>query len=172
MNFRICSLLLACCVFPCACVTAIAQETNDGQEKEVAEIAHDEAALRADVEKNFKKKVGAFVNKYCINCHGPRPEAGINLRSALNTPGTASSALHWKKSVANVRVHDMPPDHANKIPTEDERDEFIEWIGKLGHRVSGISQIISQRDAQDVLIFDDEYLQLWHITRGFLRCAA
>ena len=131
MNFRICSLLLACCVFPCACVTTIAQETNNGQEKEVAEIAHDEAALRADVEKNFKKKVGAFVNKYCIDCHGPRPEAGINLRSALNTPGTASSALHWKKSVANVRVHDMPPDHADKIPTEDERDEFIEWIGKL-----------------------------------------
>ena len=91
----------------------------------------DEAALRADAEKTFKEKVGPFVNKYCISCHGPRPEAGINLRSALRSPGAASSFLHWKKAVANVKVHDMPPDHADKIPSDEERRQFIEWIGKL-----------------------------------------
>ena len=96
-----------------------------------AEADDDEAALRADAEKTFKEKVEPFVNKYCISCHGPRPEAGINLRSALRSPGATSSFLHWKKAVANVKVHDMPPDHADKIPTDDERRQFIEWIGKL-----------------------------------------
>ena len=91
----------------------------------------DEAALRADTEKTFKEKVGPFVNKYCISCHGPRPEAGINLRSALKSPGAASSFQHWKKAVANVKVHDMPPDYADEIPTDDERRQFVEWIGKL-----------------------------------------
>jgi len=91
----------------------------------------DEAALRADAEKTFKEKVGPFVNKYCVSCHGPRPEAGINLRSALKSPGATSSFLHWKKAVANVKVHDMPPDHADKIPTDEERHQFIEWMGKL-----------------------------------------
>jgi len=91
----------------------------------------DEAALRADAEKTFKEQVGPFVKKYCIECHGTRPEAGINLQSALRSPGATSSFLHWKKAVANVKVHDMPPDHAGKIPTDEERLQFVEWIGKL-----------------------------------------
>lgn len=91
----------------------------------------DETALRADAEVTFKKKVEPFVNKYCIDCHGPRPEAGVNLRSALKSPGAASSFLHWKKAVANVKVHDMPPDYADEIPSDDERGRFIDWIGKL-----------------------------------------
>ena len=87
--------------------------------------------LREDAKKTFKEKVGPFVNKYCIDCHGPRPEAGINLRSALNSPGATSSFLHWKKAVANVKVNDMPPEYADEIPTEEERLQFAEWIGKL-----------------------------------------
>jgi hypothetical protein len=90
-----------------------------------------ETSLRADAEQIFKEKVGPFVRKYCTECHGSRPEAGINLQSALRSPGTTSSFLHWKKAVANVKVHDMPPNHAEKIPTDEERQQFIEWIGKL-----------------------------------------
>lgn len=104
-------------------LSACRAETGDGPA--------DEAALRADAEKTFKEKVTPFVNKYCIGCHGPRPEAGINLRSALRSPSATSSFLHWKKAVANVKVHDMPPDHAEKIPTDEERRQFIEWIGKI-----------------------------------------
>ena len=95
------------------------------------EAGKGEAALRADAKKTFKEKVAPFVKKFCIECHGSRPEAGINLESAVKTPGATSSFLHWKKAVANVKVHDMPPEHASKIPTEDERQQFIEWIGRL-----------------------------------------
>lgn len=91
----------------------------------------DEAALRADANKVFKEKVTPFVKKYCLRCHGPRPKAGVNLESALKSPGSASSFLHWKKAVANVKVHDMPPDYASRIPTDDDRRQFIEWIGKI-----------------------------------------
>ncbi|WP_153556822.1 DUF1592 domain-containing protein [Roseimaritima sediminicola] len=91
----------------------------------------DAEALRADARKTFKEKVGPFVKKYCIDCHGSRPEAGINLRSALNSPGATSSFLHWKKAVANVKVHDMPPDYVDEIPTDEERRQFTAWVGKL-----------------------------------------
>lgn len=104
-------------------VSPCVAETNDG--------SADPAVLRADAEKTFKTKVGPFVKKYCISCHGPRPEAGINLQAALKSPGGASSSLHWKKAVANVKVHDMPPDYADEIPTDEERRQFITWIGKL-----------------------------------------
>ena len=91
----------------------------------------DEAALRADAQKTLKERVTPFVNKYCLRCHGPRPKAGVNLRSAIKSPGSPSSFLHWKKAVANVKVHDMPPNYADKIPTYDERRQFIERVGKI-----------------------------------------
>ena len=94
-------------------------------------IGADEAALRADAQKVFKEKVGPFVNKYCTRCHGSRAKAGINLQSALKNPDGESASLHWKKAVANVKVHDMPPEDSSKKPTDEERRQFAEWIGKL-----------------------------------------
>jgi hypothetical protein len=91
----------------------------------------DEAALRENANKTFKTKVSPFVKKYCIDCHGTRPEGGINLRSALDSPESATSFLHWKKAVANVKVYDMPPEDAGEIPTDKERRQFVNWIGKL-----------------------------------------
>ena len=99
---------------------------------ETKEGASDEAALRADARKTFKEDVAPFVENYCIRCHGPRPKGGVNLKSALKSPGSASSFLHWKKAVANVKVHDMPPEEdVSKIPTDEERRQFAEWIDKL-----------------------------------------
>ncbi len=96
-----------------------------------AQTDADEEALRAEAKKVFKEKVGPFVETYCVKCHGPRPKAGINLQSALKHPGSASAFQHWKKSVANVKVHDMPPEDARSIPSEEERRDFVEWIGML-----------------------------------------
>ena len=39
--------------------------------------------------------------------------------------------MHWKKAVANVKVHDMPPEDAAKQPSDEERQQFIEWIDQL-----------------------------------------
>lgn len=114
-----------------ATVAVLALSLNSPCRAEPDDVGEDEAALRADAEKTFKEEVGPFVKKYCISCHGSRPEAGINLQSALRSPGATSSFLHWKKAVANVKVHDMPPEDAEKIPTDEERRQFIQWIGKL-----------------------------------------
>ena len=120
--FRIVTATVAGLALTLSWVSPGQAQTDDAGEHE---------ARRADAEKTFKEKVGPFVNKYCVSCHGPRPEAGINLRSALRNPGATSSFLHWKKAVANVKVHDMPPDHADKIPDDEERQQFIAWLGKL-----------------------------------------
>jgi hypothetical protein len=90
-----------------------------------------EEILRAEAKTVLKEKVEPFVRKYCTDCHNSRPEAGINLESALKDPGTTSAFLHWKKAVANVKVHDMPPEDVDKIPTDDERKEFVESIARL-----------------------------------------
>jgi hypothetical protein len=94
----------------------------------------DEAALRADAKKTFKENVEPFVKTYCTKCHGGgRAKANINFEVDLKDPGRGTAFLHWKKAVANVKVHDMPPEDAAKQPTDAERLRFIEWIGKLKH---------------------------------------
>jgi hypothetical protein len=76
--------------------------------------------------------VQPFVENYCTRCHGGgRAKADINLEVALKEPGRGAAFLHWKKAVANVKLHDMPPEDAAKQPTDEERLQFIEWIGKL-----------------------------------------
>lgn len=92
----------------------------------------DEAALRADAELTFKTKVAPFVKKYCTKCHGGgRAKANISYEVALKDPGRGVAFLNWKKAVANVKVHDMPPEDAKRIPTEEERRQFAGWIDKL-----------------------------------------
>jgi uncharacterized membrane protein len=99
---------------------------------ETDDVNADEAALRADAKKTFKEKVDPFVKTYCKRCHGGgRAKANVNLEVDLKAPGRGAAFLHWKKAVANVKVHDMPPEDASKQPTDEERLQFIEWIGKL-----------------------------------------
>lgn len=112
-----CALILAV-VSPCLAET-------DGD-------SADESALRTDARKTFKENVEPFVKTYCARCHGGgRAKANVNLEVALKDPGRGTAFLHWKKAVANVKVHDMPPEDAAKQPTDEERLQFIEWIGKL-----------------------------------------
>jgi len=41
------------------------------------------------------------------------------------------SASSGKKGVARVKVHDMLPDSAEEQPTDEEREMFVEWQGKI-----------------------------------------
>ena len=113
----------------CALILALASSYVAGAEGE----GLDEEALRADARETFKKKVGPFVKTYCTKCHGGgRAKANISFEVALKAPGRGAAFQHWKKAVANVKVHDMPPkEDVRKIPTEEERRQFAEWIDKL-----------------------------------------
>ncbi|WP_202797537.1 DUF1592 domain-containing protein [Chthoniobacter flavus] len=37
----------------------------------------------------------------------------------------------WLQSLVNVKNHDMPPDEADKQPTDEERQKFTDWIAML-----------------------------------------
>ena len=112
----------------CALVLSLASPCRAGTD----EVGVDEETLRADARKTFKDNVAPFVKKYCARCHGGgRAKANVNLEVALKDPGRGTAFLHWKKAVANVRVHDMPPESASRKPTDEERRQFAGWIGKL-----------------------------------------
>ncbi|MDF1738178.1 MAG: DUF1592 domain-containing protein [Verrucomicrobiales bacterium] len=90
------------------------------------------AALQADAQKSFKEGVGPFVKKYCTQCHGSkRKKSGLNFDAALKNPGNPVYRKHWKQAVASVKAFDMPPDDEDAIPTDGEREQFLEWIAKI-----------------------------------------
>ena len=92
----------------------------------------DFAALQVDAGKSFKEVVTPFVNNYCTRCHGQdRQKGGINFGPALKSPGESASSARWKQAIAAVKLHDMPPEDAKKQPTEEERENFLEGIGKF-----------------------------------------
>jgi len=92
----------------------------------------DFVALQVDARKSFKEVVTPFVDTYCSRCHGQdRQRGGINFAPALKKPGESASSHRWKQAVAMVKSHDMPPDNAPKQPTEEERQKFLDGIGKI-----------------------------------------
>jgi hypothetical protein len=92
----------------------------------------DFAALQVDAKKSFKEVVTPFVNTYCTRCHGQdRQKGGINFGPALKNPGETASSKRWKQALAIVKSHDMPPDDEDKQPTDEERQKFLDGIGKI-----------------------------------------
>lgn len=91
------------------------------------------AAQKADAEKYFRDRVAPFIKTYCLACHSSkRPtEAGLNFSPALKDPGHAAFSRPWKKGIARVKAHDMPPDYADKLPSDADRQMFADWLGKL-----------------------------------------
>ncbi len=90
------------------------------------------AARKADAEKSFRDDVVPFVKSYCVQCHGNRKSKGaINFEPAFKKPGETGFNRRWQQAVANVRAHDMPPDDADKQPTDTERERFLDGIAKI-----------------------------------------
>lgn len=92
----------------------------------------DFAELQADAKKSFREEVTPFVETYCSRCHGQRRQrGGINFGPALKNPGETASSKRWKQALAVVKSHDMPPDDEDKQPTDEERQTFLDGIGKI-----------------------------------------
>ncbi len=96
---------------------------------ETADERAEEAQL-AEAKKAFRDHVEPFVKSYCVECHGDRPKAGLNLKVAVRKPADPAFARKWMDAIANVNAHDMPPDDADQ-PSDDERTRFIDGIAKI-----------------------------------------
>src|ERR1700730_13734546 len=92
----------------------------------------DLAALQANAKETFRDKVAPFVTAYCTDCHGAKKRKGqINFQPALKNPGDTNYSKEWKQALADVKAHDMPPDEADKQPTDEERQMFMDWVAKV-----------------------------------------
>jgi cytochrome c553 len=87
---------------------------------------------QADARRSFKEVVTPFVDSYCSRCHGQnRQKAGINFAPALKNPRETASNKRLKQALAKVKSHAMPPEDQDKQPTDEERQKFLDGLGKL-----------------------------------------
>ena len=67
-----------------------------------------------------------------LSRHKEKEKARSNFNPALRNPGDANFSKQWKQALANVKTLDMPPDEADKQPTDEERRQaFMDWVAKV-----------------------------------------
>jgi hypothetical protein len=95
-------------------------------------MAANHEALKADADQFFRDRITPFVTTYCLPCHQNRrpTRGGVNFSPALKAPGHAAFTEQWKKAVARVKAHDMPPKGAPQ-PDDADRWMFGDWLAKL-----------------------------------------
>ena len=90
------------------------------------------AAARTAALKTYKGEVGPFVTTYCSRCHGAnKHKGGVTFQSLLKNPNSSSSRPLWKRAVAQIQKHDMPPEDEDKQPTDQERKVVLDWVAGM-----------------------------------------
>ncbi len=96
-----------------------------------AEGDADLEAARTAATKTFKEQISPFLNTHCIRCHGEKKKkGGVTFEYAVKSPATPSFRPLWKKAVANVKAHDMPPEK-EKQPSDQERQVLVDWVAGM-----------------------------------------
>jgi hypothetical protein len=72
-------------------------------------------------------QVTAFLNRYCVDCHGPTKPKGDFRVDALKIAMNAADAENWQLVLDNLQLGEMPPKDA-KQPTPAEVDNVTAWI--------------------------------------------
>jgi hypothetical protein len=120
-------VLVICSPFLCA-----ADPLPAVTEKKILQIDPESPNTQAESKKIFNEKISPFLKNYCTDCHGDKKQkGGFTFRAALKNPGSGTFNKEWKKSVAIVKAHDMPPEDAPKQPSEEERQQFAEWVSSI-----------------------------------------
>ena len=71
--------------------------------------------------------VRAFVNTYCVKCHGPDEQEADFRVDRLRVSKTVGDAEYWQLVLDNLHLGEMPPED-EKQPTEKEREAITSWI--------------------------------------------
>ena len=85
--------------------------------------------IAAPVESDFHSKVQPFVTEYCVKCHGGKsPEAELDLSSVTSLAAVTENPARWNQVLQRLKDKEMPPDDAEKQPTEEQRQPVVNFL--------------------------------------------
>src|SRR5215213_7526804 len=77
----------------------------------------------------FHSNVQPFVQEYCVKCHGgKKPEAELDLSSTKEIAAVTADPARWNLVLQRLKDKEMPPDDAEKQPTDDQRKPVVAWL--------------------------------------------
>ena len=85
------------------------------------------AAAQSGVDDNGQ--VGAFLERYCVRCHGPdKDKGGLRLDTLPRDFSSIHAAEQWRSVFYRVRFNEMPPRTTRRQPKGDQKQVVLEWI--------------------------------------------
>src|SRR5947207_3064972 len=92
------------------------------------------ASLAAPVESaTFERDVQPLLKKYCYECHGlggKDDEGDFHLTDYKSAADVPRDRKLWTQAMEHVRNRQMPPESAEVLPTQPERDLLADWIDR------------------------------------------
>lgn len=81
------------------------------------------------LERTFEQRVKPFLETYCRSCHGSaKPKGELDLTPLRSADSVAEDHKRWELVLDRLRAGDMPPEEAEKQPSQDHRREVMAWI--------------------------------------------
>ncbi|HWA09661.1 MAG TPA: DUF1592 domain-containing protein [Opitutaceae bacterium] len=81
------------------------------------------------VDARFHSTVHPFIETYCVSCHGgKKPKAELDLGSYATLDSIRRDPRRWSLIADRIKAGEMPPDDAEKQPTEAEKKPIVGWI--------------------------------------------
>ena len=77
----------------------------------------------------YSQEIRPLVERYCVSCHGEKKQKG-DLRFDKLDPAMLSDhdVVMWESALDVLILHDMPPEEAEIHPSDDERQQIVDWI--------------------------------------------
>ncbi|HWA10025.1 MAG TPA: DUF1592 domain-containing protein [Opitutaceae bacterium] len=85
----------------------------------------------ADSAATYDKDVKPLLEKYCYECHGNgRHKGDVSLDTDATLADVHKNAKKWETVMERVHTQEMPPDDADVLPQQAERDLISGWVEK------------------------------------------
>jgi mono/diheme cytochrome c family protein len=94
------------------------------------------APQAAPADKDFETRVRPLLATYCFSCHGPKKKsAKVDLSAARGEAEIARAQETWLAAIQQLRTRAMPPEEAEKKPSEEERRKIVAWLEAAMDRI-------------------------------------
>lgn len=98
----------------------------------------------------FQERIVPFVKSYCVECHNAKlAEAELNLVRYDSPEKLADDFRQWEHVLTFVRREEMPPQTAEKKPTAEQRQDFLQAIRSVlneqAHKLKGDPGVVLPR---------------------------
>jgi mono/diheme cytochrome c family protein len=94
------------------------------------------APQAAPADKDFETQVRPLLSTYCFSCHGPKKKsAKVDLSTVRGEAEIAQAQETWLAAIQQLRTRAMPPEEAEKKPTEEERRKLVAWLEAAMDRI-------------------------------------